>query len=155
MSTAVPSADSPAVESLASLIGAVLRKLIAVWLVAAAVSFVVTWAIVPELIGASVLVAIWSGLISIAALLPGRRLGRSIHPLGDAGALPTVIVLAMAIRVTGTVALLLFCRYQMDHQLPTLALLVGAWYLLLTSVEVSLLARGARSLSSTGKPESG
>lgn len=152
MSTAIPSAKAPTPVSLQSLIVAILGKLAVVWLIGMGVTLIAIGLLAPQLLLGSLVIALASGLISLAALWPGRRLSRSRHPLGDAGALPTVIVLAMAIRVTGTVALLLFCRYQMGQSFPDAALLVGVWYVVLTSFEVSLLARGARMLSITGDP---
>ncbi|MGI9474946.1 MAG: hypothetical protein ACR2NZ_25670, partial [Rubripirellula sp.] len=57
-------------------------------------------------------------------------------------------VAAMAIRVAGTVALLVACRYQMGLPLQTMAFLVCGWYVVLTSVEITWLAKGASSLDS-------
>ncbi|TWU30962.1 hypothetical protein [Novipirellula artificiosorum] len=48
---------------------------------------------------------------------------------------------AMMFRLVGTVALFLFCRYQLAEPEGWLALIVLGWYIYLTTIEVSTLAR--------------
>jgi len=131
-----------------------LRRLLMVGAMLFGLVSLVTYFVVPDMLMQSILISLASVSISAVALLPGlMKLDdtNSENPidrqLQTAGALVTTIYAAMAIRVTGTVALFLLCRYQMDLPIQTIALFVCGWYALLTSAEVSLLARAAKSLT--------
>jgi hypothetical protein len=56
-------------------------------------------------------------------------------------------VAAMIIRVIGTVALLVVCRYEMVLPLETIVLFVCGWYLVLTGLEVHWLSGQAKNLN--------
>lgn len=138
------SARSP----VATIVSLTLRQLMTGWAVLFVVVSLFTYFIASEMLATSVLIAIASLIISTGALLPGLKLSQS----ENAKATPTdhylrTIVAAMTIRVLGTVALLLVCRYEMGVPLQATALFVCGWYIVLTSIEVSLLARAANSLT--------
>jgi len=132
------------------------------WSISFALVSLATYLFAPEMLLQSAWIGLASGAVSAAALLPSFKLDSfkldrvnsvtNPEDLGDrqmreANAYTVSIFGAMAIRVTGTVALFLLCRYQMGLPLPMIALLVCGWYVLLTSVEVSLLARSTETLS--------
>ena len=53
----------------------------------------------------------------------------------------SAFTVGIALRLFGTVALFLMCRYQLGQQSGAIAALVGVWYVLLTSVEVVSIAK--------------
>ena len=101
-----------------------------------------------EALSDALIIAVSSGIIACLSMLPalfqgwrdepGQRLSESNHPWQRF----TVCLLAgMMIRVTGTVALFLTCRYHMSASTELIAGMTIGWYVLLTSLEVSALAR--------------
>ena len=115
----------------------------------------------PGLVWPNLTIAGISGLISVFALIPGMSLGeqpsRQVSssngsPRGPASTRTMLFIVAsvaaMAIRFLGTVALLVACRYHLGLPLQTLAFLVCGWYVVLTSVEITWLAKGASMLDS-------
>lgn len=148
-------------QTIRGLFASVLRRVLLTWIMLAAVITLAIGWLAPELTWPSLTIAGMSGLISIIALVPGISLGdRSAARAGSADAAKmapnstrTLLfivgsVAAMAIRVAGTVALLVACRYQMGLPLQTMAFLVCGWYVVLTSVEITWLAKGASSIDS-------
>lgn len=96
-----------------------------------------------------ILISIASGLVSLAALVPGWLIGKSVA--NDKSVLTGVATVgvsaALAIRFTGTVALFVACRYHFGVEATGwIAFLVIGWYVLLTIVEVQQLAKGLTSL---------
>ena len=95
-------------------------------------------------IWAFVLLGLASGVVSFVALLPGVILGAPTSGLANrAGVFMVACAAAMALRVMGTVALFVVCRYQMGLSLETLAIHVCSWYAFLTAIQVRLLAKSA------------
>ena len=121
--------------------------------------------------GDTIFVAIASLLIAFAAMIPGWSInrirgeaGRSQPTgasagvdrpgnLGQSAALArkqtTRLMASVLIRLFGTVALFLACRYQMATPIEKLAAMVLGWYVLLTFVEILMLARGLSGSSGT------
>lgn len=96
-----------------------------------------------------ILISIASGLVSLAALVPGWLIGKAVA--NDKSVLTGVATVgvsaALAIRFTGTVALFVACRYHFGVEATAwIAFLVIGWYVLLTIVEVQQLAKGLTSL---------
>lgn len=150
----IPSPQPNAHQTIRGLFAGVLCRVSLAWMVLAIISTVLLTWLNPELLWPSLTIAGMSGLISVVALVPGMSLAG--HPAAggrDGKSTRTMMFLiacvaAMAIRVAGTVALLVACRYQMGLPLQTMALLVCGWYVVLTSVEITWLAKGASSLDS-------
>ncbi|MEM9827065.1 MAG: hypothetical protein AAF958_10775 [Planctomycetota bacterium] len=117
------------------------------WLVMTAVLLVGESSRVVALIA----VAVPNALIAVASLAPGmalpskRRWKRSAD---RAMAFMLGGVAAMAIRTVCTVALVAVCRYQMGAEAERVTLWIGFFYVVLTAVEVTVLARGGRTLDS-------
>jgi hypothetical protein len=94
-------------------------------------------------------IAFASAAIAVLSMIPGlltvanrSTSARPEHPTEAhwsrfAGSLAA----GMMIRVTGTVALFLTCRYHMATTTEMIAGMTIGWYLLLTSLEVLVLAR--------------
>ena len=116
-----------------------------------AVLALVAW-LSPDLLMSTVLISLASGLIAVAALCPimgaNDRRGEStlqtdrdtVQP-GPSVELVAAFMIGIVVRLVGTVALFLLCRYQMVQHPEVIALLVGGWYVFLTSLEVVSLAR--------------
>ena len=126
------------------------------WCVTAIISTAAIFVWLPVAIFPALVIAVGSGLISLLALAPGViSANRSISQTGssdgrdhdDGRRLIGVCFAAMAIRLTCTVALFVACRYQMELPLETIAILVCAWYVLLTAMEILKLARGTSDLN--------
>lgn len=103
-----------------------------------------------------------SGLIAVFAIgLFSARFARAVggRPLqavieSDMG-LFVAFSAGMAIRILGTVALFLACRYQMGASPETLATLVLGWYLYLTLIEISVVvARSSKFFESVADANS-
>lgn len=148
MASVIPAAEANASattddSSIAVIFVAALRRLVVGWSLLLALSLLVTALVDPALLVTAASIGVASGAISVLALAPGIWLGgRGGLVAARPDSLIAAIVAAMAIRITGTVALLVLCRYQMGLPLTTIAAMVCGWYLLLTSLEVALLARG-------------
>lgn len=80
-------------------------------------------------------VAMGSLLVAHLSLLPGLRLS----VLG--GGFYQAMLTGITIRMIGTVALFLSCRYQLASSADLLAGMVIGWYVLLTTIEVIALSR--------------
>lgn len=141
-------------QTIRGLFAGVLCRVLLTWTVLAIISTITLACLSPELTWPSLTIAGMSGLISVVALVPGMsQAGHTTANGSDSKSTGTMMFLiacvaAMAIRVAGTVALLVACRYQMGLPLQTMALLVCGWYVVLTSVEITWLAKGASSLDS-------
>ncbi|MFK8110977.1 MAG: hypothetical protein AB8B91_02180 [Rubripirellula sp.] len=121
-----------------------LTRVLLAWMLAGISLTACVSRLAPELLQASMVISITSGLISAIALLPGLLLSRDATTRrSQAGVFMVACVAAMTIRTTGTVALLVACGYQMVIPLQTLAFFVCGWYVLLTSIEIIWLAKGA------------
>jgi hypothetical protein len=127
-----------------------LRRLLSLWLAMLLAVSLIVYAVAPELLLQSTLIALASGLISAVALVPYLKLiGPPVSQTTSDNQPILSIFLSMAIRVLGTVALFLFCRYQMGLPPRTVALMVCGWYAMLTSVEAFLLARRTNLLTTS------
>lgn len=159
MAIAIPS-PQPHLSSRGIYFSAV-RRLAAIWSIVTLIVSIATYLTVQEAFGASLIIAFASGIISAVALEPFRRVAyqmemvQSVNRLADGNqgvdsSLVTAFLAAMAIRVTGTVALFLLCSYELHNKMglpqQRIALFVCGWYVLLTSAEVSLLVQSVRSL---------
>ncbi len=93
-------------------------------------------------------ISIGSGLIGFFAILPFYFVdhvgnsssressnGQTPEPEAELG-LFVAFSIGMGIRVVGTVALLLACRYQMGESIGLIAAVILAWYVFLTLVEI-------------------
>ena len=95
----------------------------------------------------ALVLAVASLLIAYGSLLP-LKLGRDDRVDGvraDERALASRrasrLVAGVMIRLLGTVALFLTCRYHMASSLGVIAAMTIGWYVLLTSIEVVVVAR--------------
>ena len=82
-----------------------------------------------------VLVAVGSLLVAYVSMLPGLRLSRLESSFYGA------MLAGITIRLLGTVALFLTCRYQLASSADLIAGMAIGWYVLLTSIEVITLSR--------------
>ncbi|MEM0924900.1 MAG: hypothetical protein AAGJ83_02570 [Planctomycetota bacterium] len=102
-------------------------------------------------VGDMCIVALGSLLVAHGSMAPGlvfQRFEGGIH---------TAMVAGITIRLVGTVALFLTCRYQLASSAEFLAGTAIGWYVLLTSVEVVILGRRPpqqTSASQLSAPES-
>ncbi len=90
-----------------------------------------------------IVIAAASGGIAVLSMLPGI-LGPAPSgstPAAASGRLAMNLFAGMGIRLAGTVALFLTCRYHMATSSEMIAGMTIGWYVLLTSVEVFVLAR--------------
>ena len=143
--------------SIRGLFGRVMTRVLLAWIALTVFSLLAVRILAPELIWPGGMIAVVSGVISVCALIPGMSLGtaemvvecqlsrqqrikRSL--LFMVGA-----VAAMIIRVIGTVALLVVCRYEMVLPLETIVLFVCGWCLVLTGLEVHWLSGQAKNLN--------
>ena len=95
-------------------------------------------------------IAFASGVIASLSMLPGLlggpTFGRSeseteSETLGQWSRFSAAAMVGLIIRVTGTLALFLTCRYHMASTSEMIAAMTIGWYLLLTSIEVFVLVR--------------
>jgi hypothetical protein len=87
------------------------------------------------LLGEAVVIAIGSIVVASLAMLPGLLSRRQ-----DDGIVVNLMA-GIPIRMVGTVALFLTCRYQLASPTETIAAMAISWYLLLTFIEVVVLVR--------------
>ena len=142
--------------SIRGLFGRVMTRVLLAWMGLTVISLLAVLALAPELTWPTTMIAVLSGVISICALIPGMSLGTpemmvecqlSRHQrIKRSGLFMVGALAAMIIRVVGTVALLVVCRYQMGLPLETIVFFVCGWYVALTAVEVFWLARNATVL---------
>ena len=134
------------------LLRSMLRRILTVWLVGFAMVTLATWLAGRGLFSSALMISMASGLIAVAAIWPivwlVRRPSFSQSENGNrslsaanSGNLVSALMAGIGLRLFGTVVLFLLCRYQMGQQLEAIAVLVGGWYVLLTSVEVTSIAK--------------
>ncbi len=131
--------DSPQFLSL-------LRRIALAWLLGCAASWLVglldVSTLAPLQIGK---ISLASGVIAVVSVLSFSKVacrafgGPSVVDIltGDMG-LFVAFSIGMTIRILGTVALFLLCRYQMVAQTMQIAVWVLTWYFYLTVVEILL-----------------
>lgn len=135
-----------------------LSRAIAAWLLGCGLAGLVAVSGVSQLSDQEIgTIALGSGVICIAAILPFslpslRRAEQdppTQPPPADLG-LFVAFSVGMGIRVVGTVALLLACRYQMDAPIGQIAAMIVGWYVYLTLVEIILVAIQSKPMSGIG-----
>jgi hypothetical protein len=151
-----PNPQTTEILSIAGLFGRVMGRVLLAWMLLTLASSVAVLMLKPELTQPAILIALASGAISICALIPGMSLGTSgasaktglsrQRQIKRSGLFIVGAIAAMIIRVLGTVALLVVCRYHMGVSLETLVFFVCGWYLTLTGFEVFWLAKSAALL---------
>lgn len=129
------------------------RAVVIVWSLGAGVALTAT-AVLPQATSqAIVVITIASGLIAAVTMLAAPLLSRVWHGRQrQTGPMSEFFVAALAgmiLRVIGTVALFLTCRYHMAASVEMIVGMTIGWYLLLTSVEVVTLARELTNLRGT------
>lgn len=100
---------------------------------------------------AAAAITIGSGLVATVAMLIGAMLNRSlcppyhandsVHAANPAAAMLASAVAGMLVRLVGTVALFMTCRYHLAASVEVVGSMTVGWYLYLTTVEVAALAR--------------
>tara|TARA_R110002049_G_scaffold2750_2_gene21747 strand:- start:625397 stop:625945 length:549 start_codon:yes stop_codon:yes gene_type:complete len=142
-----------------------LRHVALAWLAGSMLTMLVAYLVDTAVLVPAFVVAIGSGLVALVAMAPVAWFSqRSGHPssamvasradvslapgvAGDvpesalSGDLVSAFMLGTTLRLVGTVALFLLCRYQLGLQPEKIAALVGVWYVWMTSVEVVTLAK--------------
>ena len=120
------------------------------WATAVAVPTAVVWLGQSWAVASTITVG--SGLVAAVALAPGLRWQSRRAVTGDAASWGRLsdLLSAMAIRLLGTVALFMLCRYQMAAvSAQSIAIWVLAWYAWLTAVEVTAVVRELNRPQST------
>ena len=95
----------------------------------------------PAFVAESLIVSVASVLISGLAIMPGLASDRRARGTDGWNGFVAGCFGAMAIRMAGTIALLVMCRYQMRATDQLLALMIGGNYVVLTVAEVYHLAQ--------------
>ncbi len=115
-----------------------LQSVIVVWFFGFLTAVATSAALVPRVIMATAVISLASGIVAVLAPCVGLVLARKIivDPADRFSAYLLVAGIAMAVRLLGTVALFLLCRYQMVHSVESVAAMVLGWYVLLTTVEI-------------------
>lgn len=93
-------------------------------------------------------VGLCSSLVGLVSLEPGCHVGYSRSTGASVGfpeAFFAAISAGLLIRLAGTVALFLWCRYHMPSSLEFSAAMVLGWYVLLTPVEIWTVASELRA----------
>jgi len=128
------------------------RAVAVTWLAGTPVVVAVTAMLSPELVGPLLAISLASGVIAHGSLLPissprtappaavtatgaGERGDRAVGT-----ALFAATVASTGVRLLGTVALFLWCRYQMAAPVVLTAGATLGWYALLTAVEIGTLS---------------
>ena len=101
------------------------------------------------LLNDAIVIAMFSVMIACLAMLPGLLVGRCSD-----GILVNLMA-GIPIRLVGTVALFLACRYHMASPSEAIAVITISWYLLLTSIEVLVLVRQSPGLAESRSLVSG
>ena len=92
----------------------------------------------------AMLIGICSGMIAVISLTPGLIIEfslRDTHSEEGPRDYTSAVLAGILIRLLGTVALFLLCRYQMAPSADTIAGWILGWYILLTATEVVVLAK--------------
>ncbi len=121
-----------------------LAVVLAAWIVGAALLMATQAWYAPQHFAAVGMVTAFSGLVAVVALLPGLLVAgwSTASPRGRAeNDYSTPLMASVILRLVGTVALFLLCRYQMAAADELIAAVVVGWYVFLTIVEVTALAR--------------
>ena len=119
-----------------------LPVLLAVWATVSIVTALFYGNYRPELFQPALGIAIASGVISVAAVLPGLIMCQWMASKCSSSMLVIQAGMwAMGIRVLGTVALTALCHYHMGETTRELVVLIGGFYFLLTTAEVAIIAR--------------
>ncbi len=93
------------------------------------------------LLNDAIVIAISSVLVACLAMLPGLFSRRR------SGGIIVNLMAGIPIRLVGTVALFLACRYHMASPSEVIAVMTISWYLLLTFIEVLVLVRQSPGLA--------
>ncbi len=140
-------------RELATVARSAFRAVALLWLLAAAVVFIASTALSTDNAWAAVVITIGSGLIAATAMLAPIVLptvkARRMRA-GQTGSIHHFFVAAaagMTLRLIGTVALFLTCRYHLAASTEMIAAMTIGWYIFLTSVEVTILARDLANIS--------
>ena len=143
--------------SIRGLFGKVTSRMLLVWAALAVFSSVIVYFAAFDLFWPTTFIAVMSGLISVCALIPGMTLTTPQFPVESklsrqqriqrSGLFLVGVQATMIIRVIGTVALLVLCRYQVEQPVETIVLFVCGWYIALTAFEVFWLAKKATALN--------
>ncbi|MGB0595709.1 MAG: hypothetical protein ACPGLY_03285 [Rubripirellula sp.] len=94
-------------------------------------------------------IAVGSWVVAWISLAPGLRM--TPHSTGFC----QVLLFGIVIRLLGTVALFLTCRYHMASSAEVIAGMTIGWYVLLTSIEVFVLSRCQANANSSRAVDSG
>lgn len=101
----------------------------------------------------AMVIAVASGIIGVIAMLPSLLSLRGIkHQTGQSSrsqrglaehwtSIAAAVLAGTGIRMIGTVALILTCRYQMASTTEMIVAMTIGWYLLMTTIEVIALGR--------------
>jgi hypothetical protein len=122
------------------------------WMVGVAISLLVGISGITALsLGQIARISAASGFLGLVAILPFSN--KAVQRLGGASVaevlssevgLFVAFSIGMGIRIAGTVALFLACRYQMVATDGEIAAFVLAWYLYLTLIEIALVLYQSR-----------
>ena len=115
-----------------------LKRVSAAWLIAACVVVSAQALIAPEHLAVVSVVSLASILVAALALMPGLLADSQKSSQGDYSA---PLMASVLLRLVGTVALFLLCRYHLAANDDLLAGIVIGWYVFLTVVEVVALVR--------------
>ena len=88
----------------------------------------------------SVWVSVASGLVAVLASIPGWWIERRGDSHEDPSRVTVGFSAGVFIRLLGTVALMAVCSYHMPAAKEQLAGMILAWYVYLTTIEVTTLA---------------
>ena len=128
------------------------KSVLFAWTVAVFVLLVALAVVQPQRLFGSAVIAFCSGLVTVLSMAPGLAMWFS----DTASELPkseteahhkqfrdfvVASSFGMLFRIVGTVALFLFCRYQLAEPAGWAAAMTLTWYLLLTTVEIVTLCR--------------
>jgi hypothetical protein len=142
--------------SIRGIFGNVTSRMMLAWAVLTVFSSVAVYFSASDLLWPTTFIAVMSGLISVCALIPGMTLATPQFPIESrlsrrqriqrSGLFLIGVQATMIIRVIGTVALLVLCRYQVEQPVETIVFFVCGWYIALTAFEVFWLAKKAIAL---------
>lgn len=107
------------------------------WLFAATLSVICQALIARQYLATVMVIAVASGVVATIALVPGLVAGRGTSRRDHS----TTLMVSVILRLTGTVALFLLCRYQLAASDELIAGYVIGWYVFLTVIEITTLAR--------------
>lgn len=130
----------------------ILRLTALAWVVGAVIALVVARLASAELLAGQVFrISLASGFLGLVAILPFSE--RAVRRFAGAAVVDVLqsqvglfvaFSIGMGIRIVGTVALFLACRYQMVATDGEIAAFVLVWYLYLTLIEIALVLYQSR-----------